>query len=458
MATKPKIVTLTNSSVDVLNVIRNNASVNYRDYVPIATPDADSIRTIGAIIMDNPALQNEFLNALVNRIGLTLITSKMYENPWAKFKRGKLDFGETIEEIFVNLIKAQTFDPSVAESEIFKREKPDVRSAFHIMNYQKFYKVTVSEDQLRQAFLSWTGITDLISKTIESAITSANYDEFQTMKYMVARKILEGRLYPVEIPSVSASNAKSIVTNIKGFSNDIEFLSNKFNIAGVYNYSKKSSQYLIVNSKFDALIDVEVLASAFNMSKAEFMGHKVLVDGFGNLDNARLAELFADDPTYTALTDAEKAAVDAIPAILIDEDWFMIYDNLETMREAENGQGLYRNYWYHVWKTFSVSPFANGAMMIAGTPSITSVSVEPATATMTGGTLALTATVATQNFAPQSVNWSILTADKDKATVSQSGVVTLADDLDDTTVTVIATSTYDSTKTDTCVITIPDAD
>lgn len=458
MATKPKIVTLTNSSVDVLNVIRNNASVNYRDYVPIATPDADSIRTIGAIIMDNPALQNEFLNALVNRIGLTLITSKMYENPWAKFKRGKLDFGETIEEIFVNLIKAQTFDPEVAESEIFKREKPDVRSAFHIMNYQKFYKVTVSEDQLRQAFLSWTGITDLISKTIESAITSANYDEFQTMKYMVARKILEGRLYPVEIPSVSASNAKSIVTNIKGFSNDIEFLSNKFNIAGVYNYSKKSSQYLIVNSKFDALIDVEVLASAFNMSKAEFMGHKVLVDGFGNLDNARLAELFKDDPTYKALTDAEKTAVDAIPAILIDENWFMIYDNLETMREAENGQGLYRNYWYHVWKTFSVSPFANGAMMIAGTPSITSVSVEPATATMTGGTLALTAEVATQNFAPQSVKWSILEADKDKATVSQSGVVTLADDLDDTTVTVIATSTYDSTKTDTCVITIPDAD
>lgn len=458
MATKPKIVTLTNSSVDVLNVIRNNASVNYRDYVPIATPDADSIRTIGAIIMDNPALQNEFLNALVNRIGLTLITSKMYENPWAKFKRGKLDFGETIEEIFVNLIKAQTFDPSVAESEIFKREKPDVRSAFHIMNYQKFYKVTVSEDQLRQAFLSWTGITDLISKTIESAITSANYDEFQTMKYMVARKILEGRLYPVEIPSVSASNAKSIVTNIKGFSNDIEFLSNKFNIAGVYNYSKKPSQYLIVNSKFDALIDVEVLASAFNMSKAEFMGHKVLVDGFGNLDNARLAELFADDPTYKALTAEEMTAVDAIPAILIDENWFMIYDNLETMREAENGQGLYRNYWYHVWKTFSVSPFANGAMMIAGTPAISSVTVEPATATMTGGTLALTATVATTNFAPQSVNWSILTADKDKATVSQTGVVTLADDLDDTTVTVIATSTFDSTKTDTCVITIPDAD
>ena len=88
MATTPKVVTLTNSSVDILNAIRNNATQNYRDYVPKATPDAESIRQIGAIIMDYPALQNEFLSALVNRIGRVLITSKMYDNPWAFFKKG----------------------------------------------------------------------------------------------------------------------------------------------------------------------------------------------------------------------------------------------------------------------------------------------------------------------------------------------------------------------------------
>ena len=458
MAVKPKIVTLTNSSVDVLNVIRNNATQNYRDYVPVATPDADSIRTIGAIIMDNPSLQNEFLNALINRIGLVLISSRMYENPWARFKRGKLEFGETIEEIFVNLIKAQTFDPSIAESQIYKREKPDVRSAFHIMNYQKFYKTTVSEDQLRQAFLSWNGIGDLVSKIIEAMITSANYDEFQVMKYMVGKKILEGRLYPVEIPAVSASNAKSIVTTIKGFSNDLEFLSSKYNIAGVYNRTEKSRQYLIVNSKFDALIDVEVLVSAFNMSKAEFMGHKILVDSFGTLDSARLDELFDGDDTYTEISAEQLAALDNVPAILVSDDWFMIYDNLETMRDLENGQGLYRQYWYHVWKTFSVSPFANGAMLIPATPSITSVAVTPSTATMSEGTIALKATVTTANFAPQSVVWSVKEADAEKATVTQTGVVTLADDLDDTTITIYATSTFDNTVAGSCVITVPDAD
>ena len=96
MPTKPKIKTLTNSCIDVLNAIRNSATVNYQNYVPIATADPDNIREIGAIIMDMPQLQNEFLSALVNRIGRVILTSKMYSNPWEMFKKGMLEYGETI--------------------------------------------------------------------------------------------------------------------------------------------------------------------------------------------------------------------------------------------------------------------------------------------------------------------------------------------------------------------------
>lgn len=167
MPNKPALVTLTNSSVDVLNAIRNSASMNYQNYVPIATPDADSIRKIGAIIMDNVTLQNEFVNALVNRIGRVIVTSKLYDNPWASFKKGMLEFGENIEEIFVELAKAQQYDPSVAENQFAKRVIPDIRSAFHILNYKKFYKNTIQNNSLRQAFLSWDGITDLIAKIVE---------------------------------------------------------------------------------------------------------------------------------------------------------------------------------------------------------------------------------------------------------------------------------------------------
>lgn len=453
MATKPKIVTLTNSSVDILNVIRNNATVNYKNYVPVATADAESIREIGAIIMDSPQLQNEFLSALVNRIGRVLVTSKMYDNPWSMFKKGTLEFGETIEEIFVNIAKPFQFDPNVAETNLFKREIPDVRSAFHIMNYQKYYKTTIQNDQLRQAFLSWQGITDLIAKIVDSMYTGANYDEFQTMKYMLAKHILNGRMYPVTIPAVTEANMKSIVSTIKGVSNNYEFMSNKYNVAGVQNFSKKNDQYLLINSNFDATMDVEVLASAFNMDKTQFAGQRVLVDSFGSLDIERLNILFADDPTYTEISESDLQALDNIPCVLVDRDWFMIFDNFYNFTEQYNGEGLYWNYWYHVWKTFSVSPFANNALFIPGVPTVESVTVSPANATVKAGqTISLSAVVQTKYFAPQSVNW---TSDTEGVTVSKGGLVTVGANVSPgTTVTITATSVYDNEKSGTSTITV----
>lgn len=452
MAVKPRIVTLTNSSVDVLNVIRNNASQNYKDYVPVATANAESIREIGAVIMDYPALQNEFLSALVNRIGRVLITSRMYENPWSMFKKGMLEFGETVEEIFVNIAKPFQFDPAVAESTVFKREIPDVRSAFHIMNYQKYYKATIQNDQLRQAFLSWQGITDLIAKIVDAMYTGANYDEFQTMKYMLAKRILNGQLFPVTIPTVETTNMKAIVSTIKGVSNKFEFLSSKYNLAGVQTHTKKSDQYLLINAKFDAEMDVEVLASAFNMDKAEFAGHRVLVDSFGDLDIGRLNMLFANDPTYTEISEDELQALNSIPAIMVDKDFFMIFDNFYNFTEQYNGEGLYWNYWYHVWKTFSVSPFANNAIFIAGTPSVTSVTVSPATANVSAGQkVQLSAVVHTTDFAPQSVVWALTSGDK--VTVTQSGLVIIGSDATGEIV-VTATSVYDNTKYASATITV----
>jgi hypothetical protein len=454
MATKPKIKTLTNSSVDILNAIRNNASINYKDYVPQATADSDSIREIGAVIMDYPALQNEFLSALVNRIGRVILTSKSYDNPWAMFKKGMLEFGESIEEIFVNIANPFQYDPHVAETNVFKREIHDVRSAFHIMNYQKFYKATISNDQLRQAFLSIDGITDLIAKIVDAMYSGANYDEFQTMKYMLAKHILNGLMNPVTIPPINSENMNSIVSTIKGVSNKFTFLNSKNNFAGVMNHTPKQEQYLLVNSQFDATMNVEVLASAFNMDRAEFDGHHVLVDSFGDLDIERLNILFADDPTYTGISAEELKALDAIPCVLVDSDWFMIFDNYQNFTEQYNGEGLYWNYWYHVWKTFSVSPFSNNAVFVAGTPVVNKVTVTPSEATVSaGGQLQLSVTVETDNYAPQSVIWSITGKDT-KASISSTGMLKVNSDATPATITVKATSTFDSTKFGNATITV----
>jgi hypothetical protein len=451
MPTKPQVKTLNANSVEILNTLRANASLNYQDMIPYAEGSLDSVREIGAIIMQYPALQNEFLSALVNRIGMVLVTSKLYRNPWAFMKQGMLEFGETIEEIFVNIAKPFEFNQERSETTIFKREIPDVRAAFHVMNYTKFYKATISNDQLRQAFLSWNGITDLIARIVDAMYTGANYDEFITMKYLLAKHLIAGNIYANQIDTVSTENMKSIVATIKGVSNSLEFLSNKYNYNGVETYTNKSDQYILVNAKFDATMDVEVLASAFNMDKAEFMGRRVLVDSFGNLDNARLKLLFAEDPNFTEISEDDLQALDNIPAVMVDRYFFMIFDNFYNFTEQYNGEGLYWNYWYHTWKTFSISPFHNAVVFVPGEPSITSVTVEPSTASgSVGSTIQLSAEVVSTNFAPKTVTWS---SSSENVTVNSNGLVTIGTGASGS-VTITATSTYDTNKSGICTITI----
>lgn len=477
MPNVPKNLRLTKSSVDILNAIRNSATANYRDYIPAANDSLDSIREIGAIIMDYPALQNEFLNALINRIGRVMITSKMFTNPWAMFKKGMLEFGETIEDIFVNIAKPFSYDPAVAESKVFAREIPDVRAAFHILNYQKYYKATIQNEQLRQAFLSWDGITDLIAKIVDAMYTGANYDEFQVMKYMLARHILNGELKAIDVSdgysSGSIAYPKAIVSKIKKVSNEMTFPKTVYNISGVTTHTPKDDQYIIVNAEFDSVMDVEVLAAAFNMDKADFMGHRVMVDGFGELDTKRLEDLFGDSDSYTPLTTDEIEALNAVPAVLIDKDYFMIFDNLYNFTEQYNGEGLYWNYWYHVWKTFSVSPFANAAVFVPGTPAIgtstdiphgvkiSPVGTEETPVVVTKGQqLHLSAEVEAEYGASQVVIWSVDDdAAADGIAVDIYGNVTIPDDVTVEGFTVTATSQFavennDASKYDTCVVVI----
>ena len=449
MPTRPKAVTLTAKTENILNSIRNNASFDYQKSVPIATPE--NIKEIGNIIYNLPALKNEFLNTLINRIGLVIVTSKTYQNPLRILKKGVMEFGESIEEIFVNLAKAFEFDETKAESELFKREIPDVRTAFHVINYQKFYKVTVSDRQLRKAFLNYAGVTELIADITEQIYTAHNYDEFLVTKYMLARAMLSGYIHAEQIDSITTANMHSIVSSVKAVSNKFEFMNSTYNYAGVKNHSLKNEQYFIVNSEFDAKMDVEVLASAFNMSKAEFLGNRILIDDFSELDIERLNELMKDDANYVEISKDELAALKQIPIVLVDKDFIQIYDNLLQFTEQYNSQGLYWNYFYHVWKIFSYSPFANACLFVPGTITVDSISITPTEISVTKGTsFEVSVNVKSDSFADLSYT---LTSDSEFLTIN-GNVVTVSENATPGTVNLKATSNFDSTKTATCVVTI----
>lgn len=422
--------------------------------------DTDTIHNIGDYIMNYEPAANAFLHSLVNRIGMTIITSKLYDNPWGFMKQGRLEFGETIEEIFVNLARPFGYSPSKAETDVFKREIPDVRAAFHRMNYQKFYKVTISNDQLRQAFLSWTGISDLIARIVDSMYTGAQTDEFYMMKYMVANAIVKGYIQPAAIPAATKENAVDVATEFQAQSELLRFQSNKFTMAGVTTHTDFEDQYLIMDARFRSTMNMNVLATAFNIEYRELMGRIVVVDDLSSHDWVRLTELFTDpdtgevDPHFHQFTAAEVATLQSVPAVLVSRYFLQIWDNFEAMTEQYNGQGLYWNYWYHTWKTFSISPFAQAVAYTSQSWSVTGVTVSPTTASVDKGQdIVLSATVAGTGIINQNVTWSI-TGQASSGTYIIDGKLHVAADETATSITVTATSVGDPTKSGNAAITV----
>lgn len=358
--------TLNASTIDILNVIRQNASLEYQNNVPEVT-QAQDIPKVGEVLFGYPALANQFINALVNRIALVRVKSATFNNPYSRLKKGYLEYGETVEEIFTNIAKVFVYNEEKAEAREFKRYLPDVKSAFHAINWKVLYPITIEEEALRQAFLSLQGVQDMIARIVDTIYTAAEYDEFLLFKYLIIKGINAGKMYPA---SVNVSDIKNAAIGFRGTSNLLPFMSTKYNEAGVMNTTPKDRQVIFMDAMFNAQYDVNILASAFNMDKADFMGRLHLIDDFTTFDNDRWEVIRSESTGLESVTSDELTIMANVIAILGDEDWFQVYDNLAKMTEKYVASGLRWNYFFHNWKTISTSPFANMVVFVKNSASL----------------------------------------------------------------------------------------
>ena len=367
MAKKIAVSTLNASTLDILNTIRQNANYEYQSLVP-EVKTAHDIPAVGEVLYGYPALANQFLNALVNRIALVQVKSSLYNNPYVRLKKGYLEFGETVEEVFVEIAKAREFSAEKAASRELKRTLPDVRSAFHSMNWRVQYPVTVQDEDLRMAFTSINGVQDLITKIIDSVYTGAEYDEYLLFKYLMIKAVSHGMMKPVSIGD--GSDMKDAAVAFRGTSNDLTFLKTEYNANGVHTKTDKANQIIFMDSKYNAAYDVNVLASAFNMDKAEFMGSLYLIDSWTSFDNERFSEIRANSDMIEEVTAEELALMANVKAVIVDEEWFQVYDNQTKFTEVNVTSGEYWNYNLNIWKTVSSSPFSNAVVFVTSSASI----------------------------------------------------------------------------------------
>lgn len=348
--------TLNASTIDILNVIRQNASYDYQQNVPeVAT--VNDIPKVGEIIYGTPAFANQFINALVNRIAIVRVQSATFNNPYSILKKGYIEYGETVEDIFVSIAKAVDFNVEKAAKREFQRTIPDVRSAFHVMNWRVMYPVTIQDEDLRQAFLSIEGVQNLIAKIVDAVYTAAEYDEFLLFKYLLIKAISHGKMFPTSIGA--GTELSEAAVQFRGTSNLLPFMSNEYNEAGVKTNTPKDRQVIFMDAMFNAQFDVNVLASAFNMDKADFMGRLFLIDNWTDFDNERFDVIRANSDGIEEVTADELALLANVKAVILDDNWFQVYDNNNKFTEKYVASGLYWNYFYHTWKTVSNSPFAN---------------------------------------------------------------------------------------------------
>lgn len=353
----PKRIALTNlnaRTIDIMNTIRANASAQYQDQIPEVQTEHD-LPQVGEYIVGYPAMANEFVTSLLNRIAQVRVKSAIFNNAYARFKKGYLEFGETVEEVFVQITKARAFRADKAAQREFKRTIPDVKTAFHIMNYRVQYPATIQNEDLRRAFTSFDALDDFIARVISNMTTAAEYDEYLLFKYLLIKGVNQGA---IKVQTVNGDN-KAMATAFRAASNKLPFLSDQYNEAGVITNTPKADQNIFMDAAYNAEFDVDVLAAAFNMDKAEYMGKLELIDDFTTFDNERFEVIRQESDQIEEVTAAELANMANVKAILIDAEWFQVYDNLTQMTENYVASGLYWNYYLNIWKTVSFSPFSN---------------------------------------------------------------------------------------------------
>ena len=406
------------TGLDVLNAIRNSLPASYQNRIPEATKE--SLAEYGSALRDFPVIMNSWVNILINKIGLTVIKNKMWNNKLAEFQRGNLPVGSTVEEIFIDLVKAKTYTEEPATNnlgDVFAVNKPDVKARFHIVNSRLVYPISVSKANLIQAFNNIASFEDFISKLFESVYASANLDEYlQTKQLIQVYKTKDNinRFYDVEVSAVeNEATAKAFATKVRSYSNKLEFMKNEYNYAGVTTHTPKADQVLLINSDVEALMDVNVLAYAFNMEKADpsaIINKVVTLDDFGD-----------ENDTETQ-------------GILVDRDWFMIYDQLYQMEEQNNALHLYYNRFLHVWKVYSTSEFANAVRFTTNPITPTEeLTISPTEVSVVKG--------GTQQFTTnKTATYSITSEVAEGTSISESGLLTVSASETAETITITATA------------------
>ena len=328
-------------NIQFLNAIRAVASAEYKGRIPTATQT--NIQNIMTTIMSYSTTKEEFTNTILNKIVKTKVLNKAYENSLKFFKKEPLPFGKTIEGVFVDLIKAKNFNENfgVGNNEatsLLGKEKPTIKVEYYSENFKHKYKLSISDEQLKSAFMSADGLSQMTQGLIRSATSSSEYDEYMMIKALIGASVEKS----IEIQGLfkldENAQAKKITKTVQALVNKFRFMSTEYNKQGVHTHCQPSDCVIITTPDQLANLNVELLATAFNVPYAEMPSRIVVIDSFLNKDGTD------DNDTV---------------CIVADMDLVQFRNTLDTWETFRNPDGLMTNMFHHVWGSACGCGFVN---------------------------------------------------------------------------------------------------
>jgi hypothetical protein len=421
----------------IMDAIRNGSSLDYQHRVPSAT-DAGITDTVRRLDEHRP-LFNEFLDGLINRIGKVHARNMSWTNPLAEFKTGVLQYGDTIEEIQIGLLKAHGYDPDrdADPGALMGRETPDVQVNFHRVNRQEYYKITINEGLLRRAFLEPQGLSSFITQMLSAPLTSDNWDEFQYTTSLFSKYESNGGFFHINIPDVrdlesDSADSRLALRKMRAMTENLTFPSTRYNAAHMPVATKREDLVLFVTPEFKAAVDVEALAGAFNLDRANVYSRMIPIP-------------------------ADQFRIDGCQAIMTTRDFFVIADQKLETTSFWNAENLSNNYFLHHWQIISASRFVPAVMFHTGQDDTPAIEITPVTSVnaptieqidgsavteaVRGQMIALHATVEPDE-AQQSVTWSVTGNASNKTYITPYGVLHVAGNETAASLTVKASSTW----------------
>lgn len=430
------------SNVAILNSIRNSIGNDYAARVTEATKAG--LRETATQIMGYRPNYNAFLDALVNRIGSIIVRNNSWTNPLAEFKRGMLEFGDTIEEINTGLVQSREYNANrdYLERDIFGTHQPHVEANYHTVNRQEYYPITVKQHELEKAFLSSNGLYQLVNNILQAPMTSDNWDEFLIMCSLFAQYESMGGYHRINVPDARALDAgsfeaKQVIKKVRATAEDMTFISGKYNAAGMPVAASRDDLVLFSTPDFNATVDVDALAGAFNMERTTLAGRQVTIP-------------------------ADRFGLDGAQAILTTKDFFVVADKLLENTSAQNPVGLSTNYFLHHWSVISQSRFAPAVLFHTGADDSRAIEIRPvngisditmtyrngdtATGAQPRGAIIIMNAKATSDHEDgptvPAVSWSVSGAQDARTRITQNGTLIIGGRETATTLTVKATATF----------------